>query len=79
MEGSGIPRTGMAIYDEAGKKIGEVSSGTLSPISKAIGMGYVHKDFSKVGSKIFIDVRNTKCPAQVVKVPFVESRYYRVQ
>lgn len=68
----------MAIFDESGKTIGEVSSGTMSPISKAIGMGYVHKDFSKVGSTVFIDVRNSKCKATVTKLPFTEAKYFRV-
>lgn len=79
VEGTGIPRHGMAILDSAGQKIGEVSSGTMSPISKAIGMGYVHKDHSKVGSPLFIDARGSKVKAQVVKLPFTEAHYFRVQ
>lgn len=77
MASAGIPRHGMAIFDANNSKIGEVSSGTMSPITKAIGMGYVDKEFSKVGSQIFIDARGAKCPAEVCKVPFVESKYYR--
>lgn len=68
----------MAIFDENDKKIGEVSSGTMSPISKAIGMGFVDKDHSKAGSTIFVDVRNKKCKATVVKTPFIEARYFRM-
>ena len=67
----------MSIFDESGKKIGHVTSGTSSPISSSIGMAYVHKDLSKAGSTIFVDVRNTKVKATVTKLPFVPNTFYR--
>ena len=67
----GIPRHGYKIVDESGNEIGVVTSGTQSPsLNKAIGMGYVAKDFSAEGKKIFISIRDAKVAAQVVKVPF---------
>jgi aminomethyltransferase len=33
-------------------------------------MGYVATEFSKVGTEIYIDIRNTLVKAQVVKFPF---------
>ena len=78
IEGTGIPRHGMAIVDDKGAKIGEVTSGTKSPISNQIGMGYVPKELSKVGSTLLVDIRNSKAKATVVKLPFVEAHYYRV-
>ena len=33
-------------------------------------MGYVRTDLSKVGSEIYIKVRNRNLKAQVVKAPF---------
>ncbi|MBO7459691.1 MAG: glycine cleavage system aminomethyltransferase GcvT, partial [Bacteroidales bacterium] len=39
----------------------------------AIGMGYVKKDFSKVGTEIFIKVRDKLIPAVVVKLPFYKA------
>lgn len=77
MEGAGIPRHGMNVVDESGKKIGEVTSGTMSPISKAIGMAYVPKELSKSGNTILIDIRNNQSKASVVKMPFTEAHYYR--
>lgn len=74
----GIPRHGMAIFDENDKQIGEVTSGTQSPITKAIGMAFVDKNYSKAGSTFFVDVRNKKCKATVVKTPFTEAHYFRV-
>jgi aminomethyltransferase len=67
----GIPRHYYEIKDAAGKLIGSVTSGTQAPsLGKAIGMGYVATEFSKLGSEIFIDIRNTLVKAQVVKFPF---------
>jgi aminomethyltransferase len=67
----GIPRHYYEIKDATGKLIGSVTSGTQAPsLGKAIGMGYVATEFSKVGSEIYIDIRNTLVKAQVVKFPF---------
>lgn len=67
----GIPRHDYQIMDADGNVIGKVTSGTQSPsLQKAIGMGYVAKAFAKEGSEIFIDIRNNKIKAKVVKFPF---------
>lgn len=67
----GIPRHGYEIADAEGNIIGEVTSGTMSPISKiGIGMGYVKPEMTKLGTEIFIKVRNRSLKAQVVKPPF---------
>jgi len=67
----GIPRHDYDIVDGQGKKIGIVTSGTMSPsLGKGIGMGYVPKIFSDVGSQINIQIRKNAIPATVVKLPF---------
>lgn len=67
----GIPRHGYEIVDAAGEIIGHVTSGTMSPVlKKGIGMGYVKTAYAKVGSEIYIQVRNRNLKAQVVKAPF---------
>ena len=67
----GIPRHDYEIADASGNIIGRVTSGTQAPsLQKAIGMGYVSKDFSKEGTEIFILIRNTPIKAKVVKFPF---------
>lgn len=67
----GIPRHDYEIADAEGNIIGKVTSGTQAPsLQKAIGMGYVAKDFSKEGSEIFINIRNTPIKAKIVKFPF---------
>jgi len=67
----GIPRHDYEIADADGNIIGKVTSGTQAPsLQKAIGMGYVAKDFAKEGTEVFILIRNTPIKAKVVKFPF---------
>jgi aminomethyltransferase len=67
----GIARHDYQITDAEGNIIGRVTSGTQSPsLQKAIGMGYVQKEFAKEGSEVYILIRNNKLKAKVVKFPF---------
>ena len=67
----GIPRQGYEIKDFTGATIGHVTSGTQSPsLGKAIGMGYVTKGFSALGTEIYIKVRDKLLQAKVSKIPF---------
>ncbi len=70
----GVPRHDYDIVDGQGKKIGVVTSGTMSPsLGKGIGLGYVPIIFSEVGSKIQIQIRKNAVPATVVKLPFYKA------
>ena len=72
--GKGIARHEYEICDAEGNHIGDVTSGTMGPsVKKAIGMGYVKKEFSKVGSEIFIKIREKLIPAVVVRLPFYKG------
>lgn len=70
----GIPRHDYQIADANGKIIGKVTSGTQSPtLNKAIGMGYVNKDFAKADTEIFIVIRDKAIKAKVCKIPFLKK------
>jgi len=72
MQEKAIPRNGYPVVDAEGKTIGKVTSGTMSPMKKTgIGLAYLDTDFTKVGTEIFIQIRNKNIPAKVVKPPFV--------
>ncbi len=74
LDDRGIPRQDYDIVDGQGKKIGVVTSGTMSPwLGKGIGLGYVPPIFSDVGSKINIQIRKNAVPATVVKLPFYKG------
>jgi aminomethyltransferase len=71
MVDKGIPRHGYEIADAEGNPLGYVTSGTQSPsLGKAIGMGYVKKDFSTIDTPVYIKVREKLLQAKVVKIPF---------
>lgn len=70
----GIPRQHYEIKDAKGNVIGEVTSGTMSPMMKiGIGMGYVKPEFSKPDSEIFISIRDKNLKAKVVKLPIYKK------
>jgi len=71
LDESGFPRQGYKI-EKDGEEIGRVTSGTVSPmLEKGIGLGYVNKGFSKIGSQIDIIIRKKPVKAEIIKPPFV--------
>lgn len=72
MQEKAIPRHDYLVVDAAGNEIGKVTSGTMSPMKKVgVGLAYVTAPNHKLGSEIFIQIRNKNIPAKVVKLPFV--------
>ena len=70
----GIPRAHYEIANAEGETIGEVTSGTQSPmLNKGIGLGYVKAEYSAPGSEIYIKIRNKAVKAGVVKLPFYKA------
>lgn len=72
MEDKGIPRAGYDILDMNDEIIGQVSSGTLSPMLKiGIGLGYVDVPHHKKNTPIKIAIRKKKVAAKISRPPFV--------
>ncbi|MDY3363042.1 glycine cleavage system aminomethyltransferase GcvT [Riemerella anatipestifer] len=72
MQEKAIPRHDYPVVDSEGNVIGKVTSGTMSPMKKiGLGLAYVDQPHFKLGSEIFIQIRNKNVPAKVVKIPFV--------
>ena len=71
LEKSGIPRTSYSIFSEDKEQIGRVTSGAFSPsLEKMIGLALVKKEFSKQGSRFFVQVHGDRALSQVVSTPF---------
>ena len=63
------PRPHYAVFRN-GERIGEVTSGTLSPsLNWGIGMAYVSSAHAKIGAEIDIEIRAQKFSATVEKKP----------
>ncbi len=71
MEERAIPRQHYEVCDADGNVIGEVTSGTMSPmLKKGVGMAYIDKPYWKDGLEIYIKVRNKLAKALVQRPPF---------
>lgn len=63
---------------QAASQVGEITSGAFSPcLKKNVAMGYVKKPHDKSGTKLKVDVRGRKNDAEVTKMPFVQTTYYK--
>lgn len=70
MIGKGIPRHGYKVLKD-GIEIGEVTTGTQSPLSKRnIGLALLDVKYAEVGTEIEIEVRGKLVPAITVATPF---------
>jgi aminomethyltransferase len=68
----GIPRAHYQVFDKNSTLIGEITSGTQSPsLGKGIGMAYLEKAHTAIGSEVFIEIRGKKLLAKVAKLPFL--------
>lgn len=68
-----IVRAGAAVLDASGAKIGDVLSGTLSPVlNEAIGSALV--PLSLAEAALFTDIRGAQIALQPVKPPFVQPK-----
>ncbi len=70
----GIPRSHYRVCDHEGNQIGEITSGTMSPVLKmGIALAYVSKAYSSIGTEVFVEVRNKLLKARIVNLPFVKA------
>ncbi|AMM54082.1 glycine cleavage system aminomethyltransferase GcvT [Pyrococcus kukulkanii] len=76
MVDKGIPREGYKVYAN-GELIGEVTSGTLSPLlGIGIGIAFVKEEYAKPGIEIEIEIRGNKKKAVTVTPPFYDPKKY---
>jgi len=67
----GIPRQDYEIVDANGNTIGQVCSGTQGPsVNKAIGTALIKTEHAKIGTELFVKIREKMLKAVVVKMPF---------
>jgi aminomethyltransferase len=67
------PRPHYAVF-ENGERVGEVTSGTLSPsLNWGVGMAYVSTAHAKIGAEIAIEIRGQRFPAIIEKKPLYKK------
>lgn len=66
------------LVNEAGERIGEVTSGLLGPsINQPVAMGYLPPSMATPGTRVLAMVRGKAVPMAVAPMPFVPNRYHR--
>lgn len=71
LDEKGIPRTGYAVTNAAGKSLGAVTSGTISPtLGTPIAMAYLSTD-TDLTEPVFVQIRTSHVRGHIVQPPFV--------
>jgi aminomethyltransferase len=77
-DGRAPAREDTEIVDDAGNRLGKVTSGGFGPsIGGPVAMGYVDSAHATEGAALQLLVRGAPRPARIVQLPFVPTRYYR--
>src|SRR5438093_3351884 len=75
MNGKGPPPRPHYSLLNNGTRVGEISSGTLSPsLNIGIGMGYVSSASAKIGTPLEVEIRGQKFPATIEKKPLYKKQ-----
>jgi aminomethyltransferase len=71
-------REHVELHNEAGHKVGEVTSGLLAPTADLpVALAYVQAEYAQAGTRLNAMVRGKAVPMQISALPFVPNRYYR--
>ena len=77
-EGRLIAREKTKVYDNTNTLIGEITSGTFGPsVNGPVAIGYIQKEYSKKNTKVFLEVRGKKYPANISGLPFYKKSYVK--
>lgn len=77
-EGRAPAREGAEVVDQAGARIGIVTSGGFGPsVGAPIAMAYVERSFAAPGTPVGLMVRGKALAARVATLPFHPNSYYR--
>jgi len=73
----GVPRPEYKVFRN-GKEVGEVTTGMFSPTnSQYLGMAYLPREISRIGTEIEIMIHEKLRKAEIVKRPFYIPAYRR--
>ena len=71
----GIARQGYRLFSFDNQEVGRVTSGVPSPsLGKNVGMAYIGAEMAIEGTEFWVEIRNRRSKAQVVKTPFIQKR-----
>jgi len=67
----GIARDGHKVFEQSGRQIGYVTSGSYAPfLKKSIALAYVPPQSAEIGKELQVEIRGQLVKARVVPTPF---------
>jgi aminomethyltransferase len=73
----GVPRPGFGIYSMAGEHVGQLTSGTFSPLLKmGVGMGYVELSQVQESGVLNVKIRDRMAKAKLAAFPLYDPEQY---
>jgi aminomethyltransferase len=77
MTEQGIPRAKMDVLNEKGEKIGQLTSGTFSPLLKiGVGMAYIEVAQAQEGAGVSVRIRDKLVKAKIAPFPLYDPEKY---
>lgn len=74
--GKGIAREGYEVVDEAGNKVGHVTTGYKSPtLGRSLAMAYIQKDYGTLDQTVYVSIRGKSIEAKIVKKKFYKRSH----
>ena len=71
LEGRGIARDGYHVVDDAADRVGRVTSGTVSPLTRrSIALAWIDAELAADGARVAVEIRGQPVPATVTPPPF---------
>ena len=72
--GRGIAREGYRLLDDAGEPAGEVTSGTISPLTRdSIAFAWLRADLAEPDTEVDVEIRGQRVSATVTEIPFFRA------
>ncbi len=73
----GVPRPSFEIYNDNNEKIGNLTSGTFSPLLKrGIGMGYIQISQTQEGEIVYVKIRDKMAKAKITTFPLYDTEKF---
>ena len=77
-DGRAPAREDTEILDDTGNRLGHVTSGGFGPsVGGPVAMGYIDSTHARESAALQLLVRGAARPARIVRLPFVQTHYYR--
>jgi aminomethyltransferase len=78
VEGKAPIRDGAVLFNDQGRSVGHVTSGSFSPsLGKPIALARLDKAYAEIGTRLFSEVRGHRLELSVTRLPFIPHRYHR--